>query len=421
MVYVSARNISSTIDAAIGEHLWCKETDVQLLTDHVYDGKGVAMLIDAVDEVHDLTVIENIKQYVHNRHTRGGAQFLISSRADLYMIDRMKFDRYLILKGFTIEQGVDYLRRSLKNGKSLPSVKHPVLEYVQRHKQKLESVLSNPLKLHIFYTLTKRGLLLLGDETTFHTLDLFEPLEKFIIRREGGYVTETQADNFYRLCLFAYLEGIKELPGELLNRFQIVDSYYGFLEKKTRTDGNARDRSNYSFSHEVVFEYFASKFINKDQKALLLFICSTSFHNFQKMVFEVILRKYPQQNKLHQSYIRSILLFQFWPDESTKLGTIESTLDLRRQIRTLSPIKELMGLSKMPSKTHVHRADVIWKEINRIFDSEAETLREVGWCMAIKQPVYDCLSICTSEQKAEIIQQTIYKLIPCQYIEGQYG
>ena len=140
MVYIQARTIKTTVHQAIKDHLWCEEKDVPLLIDHIKQGDKVLIFIDGEDELRDDGVIENLKTYVHERQTRGGAKFLISSRSYWSSIDSKYFNRFLVLRGFTVEQGEEYIHKVLSNLGQANHPKSPILQYVQRHKNKLESL-----------------------------------------------------------------------------------------------------------------------------------------------------------------------------------------------------------------------------------------------------------------------------------------
>ena len=117
MVYIPAREIekskreSKTVTQAISDHLWCDVRDKETLMRHVMHGRGVGVLIDAIDEVRDPVVITHLRAYVHKVQTNGGPTFLVSSRSDLCFVPPDDFCRYLVLEGFTPDQGEEFVRR----------------------------------------------------------------------------------------------------------------------------------------------------------------------------------------------------------------------------------------------------------------------------------------------------------------------
>ena len=184
MVYVPARDIKTTVEQAIHDHLWCPDNDASLLMDLIKQGDGVVIFIDGVDEVRDVNVIESLNDYTHQRQYKGGPKLLISSRSDLSPIDSTSFNRFLVLQGFTIKQGEGYVKKVLSFGRSNIAYS-AVLHYMKKNKKKLEPILINPLMLHIYSFLIKGGFLSLKEDQQLQIFDIFESLEKFVTRREG--------------------------------------------------------------------------------------------------------------------------------------------------------------------------------------------------------------------------------------------
>ena len=417
MVYIQARAIKTTVEQTLQDHLWCEEKDVPLLTDHIKQGHTVLIVIDGEDELRDDGVIENLKIYAYKRQTRGGAKYLISSRTYHSSIDSKEFNRFLLLKGFTIKQGKEYIRRLFPIGQSNPDY-NTVYEFTQKHTEKLVPVLTNPLRLHIFSSLARKGLLNFNEDTPFKSFSLFESLEKFVIRREGNTVTVNQSQDFYNLCLFAYLRGFQEIPEKLLKKYNIVRNYYAFLEKKTRTDIHAVTSTNYSFSHEVVFEYFVCKSIEqmpleKSKPFLLSVFTKRKYHNIQKMIFEVILRKYPQNNKLFESLVNLILL-QFPIMEQMVQGHL-------KDIDTFISVNELPSI--LMSKYTLEVTNLKWTTIDSTLDKNIDWLRDAGCFMTLEHlgiinHIEGCLQLLPPKQKEEITKRTLFHLLPCRIAVG---
>ena len=410
MVYIQARAIKTTVEQAIQDHLWCEEKDVPLLTDLIKQGHKILIFIDGEDELRDNGVIENLKTYAHKRQTTGGAKYLISSRTYHSSIDSKEFNRFLHLKGFTIRQGKEYIQRIFPIGQSHPDY-NTVHEFIEKHTKKLIPVLTNPLLLHICSSLARKGFLNFNEDTPFKSFSLFESLEKFVTRREGNTVTVNQSQDFYDLCLFAYLRDFQEIPEKLFKKYNIVKNYRAFLEKKTRTDIHAVTSANYSFSHEVVFEYFVCKSIeqmslDKSKPFLLSIFTQKKYRNIQKMIFEVILRKDPRNNKLLESLVYLILL---------QYPQMEQTVQ-----RYLTEIDTILSITKLPSnlksKLKLNFTNVMWT-MSTLHDINNDFLRESGCFIGLEQlgiinHIEGCLQLFPPKQKEEITKRILFRVLP---------
>ena len=422
MVYIPAREIKTTIREAIKDHLWCEEEDVDILMAHVEKGEGVAIAIDAVDEIRNDEILEKLQAYVHDRQTRGGPKVLVSARNDLCSIDPKDFNRFLTLDGFTVEQGIEFMKQYFSLGEPLP-IHQTAKEYVNRHKDKMEAVLCNPLKLHIFCALTEKDILELGEDFKLEILNLFEPLERYLTTREGGKVTPKQSQSFYKLCLFALLSGMREFPESLLRQFQIVKNYHAFLVKCDSRDKEANLKSFYSFTHEMVFEYFASRHIEsmslESLKSLLLSICcKKELRNTQRIMFEIIQKKELHKEELLKQMIRCILILQQGKELKHQNEKTTALLDLPKRIKTSVSIRQLV-LSKQDEE-RLNEAELIMQEINEAFDGESQALRDVAWFRSLEgegtiKHVVDCLQMCTPQEKEQITQNTLHHLMPYVY------
>ena len=423
MVYIPARDINSTVKQAIKDHLWCEDEDKDFLMDHIQRGEGVAIVVDAIDEVRKENILDDLQRYAHTRQTQGGAKILVSARNGLCFIDPQHFNRFLTLDGFTLDQGFNFIEQYFALGKPL-LIHQTAKDYVNRHKDKMEAVLCNPLKLHIFCALTEKGFITLDENFKFEVLNIFEPLEKYLTTREGGNVTNEESQNFYKLCFFALLSGMRRFPQHLLMKFTIVDNYKAFLVREEERNQNAELMVNYSFTHEMVFEYFSSKYIEgvdmQSLKSLLLLVCyQTSLRNLQKIIFELILRKKQHKDVLLLMLIRGIILLQFTRVNDTQ-NIPAGLLQLQDRIKSAVNIEQVM-LSHQDAG-QIREADAIWEVINRAFDSEAGKLRAVGWFLGLGdngtlEHIVDCLRVCTPQEQKEIIRRSLYCLLPCTYMD----
>ena len=138
MVYLHVQSIKGSVREAIRSALWCRKEDKDILMKHVETGEGVAILIDATDELRDEAIIAELKDYVDGQ-TGGCQKILVSSRTDLCCIDIVKFDRLLVLQGFSLPQAMDYV------ASYFPSEDDPTRTNINKHQHDLEPILTNPL------------------------------------------------------------------------------------------------------------------------------------------------------------------------------------------------------------------------------------------------------------------------------------
>ena len=456
MVYLPARSIRGSVRDAIRNQLCCEEKDMDLLMSHVDQGNGVAILVDGIDEIRNGEVIGNLQQYVKTRKERGGEQVLVAARTDLSQISSRLFDRFLVLQGFSPEQGKQYIRKYFSMDQPHKVTIQTVMEYIKTHESQLHGVLMNPLQLYIFCGLTSIGVLKLEDDNIYNVVNLFEPLEKFLIKREnekrGGLPpTEKDSQNFYCMCLYALLADVRRFAESHLKKFKIVHNYHVFFSKRDELDSNADLKTYYEFKHETIFEYFGSKFIQNLPmvflKSLILSICcKTSLRNVQKMMMEIMAKRDTDSMLLDLAIIRAIIIFQ-WENKAVSAddhspSSIKCRLsNLKHRIKTASVDEMLLShqdidkvsqagctwclpcWSNYRAQSDVREADAdaTWEEINRAFDSEAEVLREVDWFGGLKkngtlEHIVDCLKVCTPQQQKEIIRHSMYCLLPCEYM-----
>ena len=321
MVYLPARSIRGSVRDAIRNQLRCGEKDADLLMAHVDQGKRVAVLLDGIDEIRDAEIIENLREYVRTRKERGGEQVLVAARTDLSQLPSRSFDRFLILQGFSPEQGKEYIRKYFSMDRPHNVTIQTVMEYIKKHESKLEGVLMSPLQLYIFCGLTSIGVLKLEDDNIYNVVNLFEPLEKFLIKREsekrgGLLVTEKDSQNFYCMCLYALLADVRRFSKSYLDKFNISLDYLVFLINWDELGSNAEFKTYYEFKHEAIFEYFGSKFIQNSplaflQSMILSICCKTSLRNVQKMMMQIVAKREADSMLLYLAIIRAIIIFQW--------------------------------------------------------------------------------------------------------------
>ena len=223
-------------------------------------------------------------------------------------------------------------------------------------------------------------------------------------------MTVNRSQDFYDLCLFAYLRGFQEIPEELLKKYNIVRNYYAFLEKRKSIDIHAVIASNYSFSHEVVFEYFACKSVEqmsreKAKPFLLSLFARTRYNNIQKMLSQVIARKFPDNIEYFEDLVKVIITLQ-----SRFIGTIPE--DYLNRINKLSI--EMLA-SNQVSIAALKDADIIWMLISHNFQflaHDKNALFAELLSTGVINHIVGCLQVCTPPQQERIIQSTLHQLLP---------
>ena len=434
MVYLHVRSIKGSVREAIRSALWCRKEDKDFLMKHVETGEGVAILIDATDELRDEAIIAELKDYVDGQ-TGGCQKILVSSRTDLCCIDIEKFDRLLVLQGFTQSQAMDYVKGYF------PSEDDPTRTYINDHQQELEPILTNPLQLNILCELTSRGLLKLKPGETLDLLTLFIPLEKYLIRREiekegaeGSLrVTEEDGKQFYCMCLYGLLTDVRSFTDQHLKDFKISDIYRdAFLNKSHELDVYANPKVYYTFRHEMLYEVFSALHFftatEESLKPLLLMICMRkSLRNVQKIVCEILSKKELNKRNVFLGTIRAILVSQYeGPAEGHPLAE-----DLQKLQKSMNLSVEQL-LQSQQTREQVTQANVIWDKINNTFDQldpkgadSLDTMKVSGWFGNLEKNgtikhVVDCLKSCDQHQQEEVIRHTVRCLLPCSYI-GDFG
>ena len=430
-VYLHVQSITGSVRQAIRNALWCRQEDKDILMKHIETGDGVALLIDGIDEVVDDTVIGELKAYMEGL-TGGCQQVILSARTDLCHLDQDKFDRILVLQGFTIPQAITYVKTYYP---SEPE-SDPTLIYINDHKKELEPILTNPLKLHVLCELTSRGFLVLKPGENFDVLKLFIPLENHLIRREverrqqqkasagnEPKVCDEDPERFYCMCLYGMLSGIKAFTTKHLKDFQISEIYRDvFMTKCVRTGLDAQTEVYYSFGHKMFYEVFAASHLQRASedilKPLILAICrQKSMRNVQKIVCELLSRKELHRENLLLSTLRAIVILQY---EQTSGRPIPKEIqNLQRSSWSDSSMEQL--LQSHPGEEMIKEANDVWGRINRAFDSNADAeLRSTACFKELERNgtirhLVDCVQSCPTHMQEEIMRHTVHKLLPCDF------
>ena len=435
MVYLNVRSIKGSVREAIRNALWCQKEDKDILMKHVETSGGVAIVIDGIDEVRDKAIMAELKDYI-DELTGGSQQVLISTRTGLCQVDQDKFDRILVLQGFTLDQAMNYVRSYYPPGPP-GSGQHPTLTYIEEHQQELEPILTNPLRLNILCELTSRGLLELKPGETLDVLELFRPFERYLIRREiekvcqqhgagadgRPQVTTEDAEQFYRMCLFGMISGVRAFTEKHLKDYRISKIYRdAFLSKHTQTDLEAEDKSSFTFGHEMIYEFFSSLYLltasEDNLKPLLLVICGQKpLRNVQKIACEIFSKK--RSMNLLLSTIRAILLLQPEPT-MTSHPLVGEIYNLQKSFNSDLSVDQLLMSDSVEHQ--IREANLIWDKINSVFDHQAGELTTYGlWENLVSSNtinhVVDCLHSCLPHQQEHTIRHSVHHYLPCIYTD----
>ena len=434
MVYLHVQSITGSVREAIRNALWCRQEDKDILMNHIETGDGVALLIDGIDEVVEDTVLDELKAYIEGL-IGGSQQVIISARTDLCHLDQDKFDRILVLQGFTIPQAISYVKTYYPPG-PVGSESDPTLVYINDHKKELEPILTNPLKLHVLCELTSRGFLVLKPGENLDVLKLFIPLEKHLIRREverrrqhktgAGVelkVSNGDAERFYCMCLFGMLSGVKAFTTKHLEEFKISEIYRdAFMTKCVTTGLDAQTEVYYSFGHQMFYEVFAASHLQRASedvlKPLILAIFrQKSMRNVQKIVCELLSRKEIHRENLLLGTFCTILILQH--EQISGRPFPDELQNLQRSSRFDSSMEQL--LQSHPGEQMIKEANAIWARINRAFDSNAAAELRTTACFndleanSTIRHLVDCVQSCPTHLQEEIIRYTVHKLLPCDF------
>ena len=183
ILYIPAGSVLGSQEAAIRDNLHCddKHKD-QMMTMIKDDGDGVLVINDGLDEVRKQIEKDSIRQYTIAHQKSGRPKILNSSRNGLCNIEGKFFDRMVTLDGFSLNQGLEYVKQYFKESSNADHA--ALLEHIKQQKTKLEWVLTNPLRVHIFSELAVIGQLTKEDIKTLTSAKLLKILEAYVLRRD---------------------------------------------------------------------------------------------------------------------------------------------------------------------------------------------------------------------------------------------
>ena len=234
-------------------------------------------------------------------------------------------------------------------------------------------------------------------------------------------MTDQDADNFYRMCLYGLLTDIRAFSEEHLKDFCISEIYRNaFLKKNVQTNLDARTEVFYTFSHEVLYELFSALYINTAPehrlKSLLLAIYGrASMRNVQKILYELLPRNNIERGHLLVGTVRAIIILQ-----SDAIWSMHSLANECLELKKSTSFGNFdEDLHEEHSNEHqVEGTKALWEKINEICYHRSVELKTVSWFVDLEKNgtirhIFECLRSFTQQQQEEVLRQTLQYLMPC--------
>ena len=453
VVYALATDLKRDIWASIESCICCKDEAAKKQLSHnlKYD-ESSAILLDALDEIRDHETLSNITTFIENNHKDGGPQILVSARTGLSQLPTKIIDRSLQLDGFTPEQGLKFIEVFISNHlkqegekkveplpytsmnpdkpdnhttERKPFQPEEVHGFMVEHKEEMNAILRNPLRVQITCGLAVEGVLKLDKDNTLKPLYLQKCLEKFILERETGGKWEVSPDerlNFYRLCLHGLLTGIQSFTQNDLKTFNVTfDSpYMAFFNTSQKIDESAAKATYYSFVHETFYEYFAVRCFEElpdgQKKAIILSVCAKDImQNVQKMICQV-LSQYETENTLTLALglIRTILLVKDYDDSTSQ---VQDPLKLKPDIqKNLPEVSHILIQNNVDDKSLEFKVNCLWEKIESQFTEPSGELddywKDILSSYTSMEYAVECERDFSQKQWLYIMENSIYLLLP---------
>ena len=389
VVYLAAGSMKETSEKEIHQGIKCeKQLQDRAMRYIQTDGRGVLVEYDAVDEVHNRDVRKSISKFItESNEGRRHTKVFVSTRKRLENIDRSIIDRLLNMRGFTLEQGIEYIETYLKEVH--PSEKKDLLDLIKRNKEDLKVVLWNPLRAHVFSELVASNQMTIPDLEDLNQIKLYCRLEEHLIRRDSesrhSSDGKSHAGKFYNICLECLLSDMRQIPQEMLDKNNLpADSpYHVFLIKHEYVDEFAEDRIYHTFTHDVLFEYFAARGLVDLMKCgststatcravSLLLSARTDIPNVMGLTFGFVTQYEHCLKEWVYGMVQSMIILQ---DPSGTM--VKDSKEIFDQLRELGP----SILKKDFEKCTSEKLEMLWTEIGQTFNDtkQADGLKQTGF------------------------------------------
>ena len=447
VVYAPATDLKGDVWTSIERYICCNdEEERKYISQHLKSDQSSAVFLDALDEIRDDEILSNIKEFIEKNNKNGGPQILVSARTGLSQLEAQIFDRCLQLEGYTPEQGLTYIEsfignhlkhtssyyspRTMYNVESGPTEERrpfqpsEVLIYMMDHKEEMNAILCNPLRVQIMCGLAVEGVLKLDKENTLKPLYLQKCLEEFVLKREtrGNVIPPKDRLNFYRLCLHGLLTGIQGFTKIDLEIFNVSSDspYMAFFDTSQKMDEFANNVKYYSFVHETFYEYFAVRCFEElpdgYEKAIILSVCAKDvLQNVREMICQA-LSQYETKNTLTLALgmIRTMLLVR---SHCGIISEYRDPLRLKPDIeKNLPEISHILIQSNVDDQCLKSKVNCLWEKIESQFTQPSDELNDY-WGDMLTSPsnmkyVDECSEDFSQEQWLYIMENSIYLLLP---------
>ena len=151
----------------------------------------VLLIPDGVDECRSDTTLEMLRQLVEQSHKNIlPYSVLVTCRSGLCPIDQSYFDRRMKIEGFTMEQGIKFVKRYYENIQKPED--ESLFDCISNSSGTLHDILTNPLMTLILSMVTADGSLKLKRGNKLGLKELLSALEQSIKRRQLGKNTKAE-------------------------------------------------------------------------------------------------------------------------------------------------------------------------------------------------------------------------------------
>ena len=410
--------------------------DIEAIMENVDSACMKVLLIpDGLDECRSDTTLEMLRLLVEQSHKNIlPYSVLVTCRTGLCPIDQSYFDRRMKIEGFTIQQGIEFVKRYYENIQKPED--ESLFDYISNSSGTLHDILTNPLMTLVLSMVTADGSLRLKRGNKLGMKELLSALEESIKRRQlekdakaQGLGTqkgndanlEVQTRRFYMMCLYSLLKDIRAFSDILLQTFSIpnTDPYFAFMKRIQTYSKTFKKVMAWQFTHEMFHEYFAACAIQalpeNTLRYILLILCSSpKFRNTQRILFSSF-GEDQQHSETLTDVMKAIILLQ-GGQHITRLQEKVNAFQ-----HSGDPFKILLpkGWGKSKNEATLQRDEAsttieIWENIKSHFTRKVKTDLFIQ-CISNKDlmsHIFNCLQEVHEEMQRNIFQNSIGCLLP---------
>ena len=409
----------------------------------------VLVIADGLDQCRSRAMCELLSEMLDGAQSGKLAfSMLVTCVTGLCPLTEDHFDRKMTLEGFTVQQGIQYMRNYFTHIQKMSSTS--TLEYVPANKGKLEAILTNPLNTQMFCFATASGSLKLTEGNPVKRRDLLSAVEDSVTggqskeHKKGQSrssskqdmvildpALESHATRFYKLALYTLVKDIRTFDAELLGLFNIQSGnpYLKFLNTSTinHLHGN-KPNSEYHFSHELLHEHLATCALqNLPEDAVrhfLLLLChKREFQNARRIMFSTMGEDKDKLNIL-SDMLRASTLLQC--DVSEQLSQRDEIIDLQEQIDLLMTGDTSLHLLQPTSDDtsddstvtpEPSSSEAIWEVVNKMYEKDVKQAQKGGlfWELVtggLVQHLFQCLGEVPDHHRARVFDASLKRILP---------